>query len=691
MQAHLLREKLNLNLNEEKLEEILYHSSYQPQEILLQKRNKAYITLGNGIISALFSIYLYKTNDNINESDFSKQLHRRASVQEEVYVFYELEQYVNKSKGEENTSHQDVATKLITLIYLELGIKAAYDFLIPFFEKTLRREIIDYKTLVQEYAQSKKTNAIYKVFDVTGPEHQLIFKCQLSVNQEISFGEACGKRKAEKEAAKSFVEKYNVKPLKKHNKLCTHKVNRYIDDKRMKELELVKDKLNLTEECITTLQLDEAFTHSSYLNTVKDKGYVSNSKISILGAKIIEMISALYVISNYNLSSCDVNKEVSAIVNENNLLNSINIDLTGILLKVGDYNKKAIDRFNIDIVKSIVGFIWINAIDDIRNDLMDYAQKYTYNLIKKSENKGIRNYRELLQIVLQEYGWEYSEQTVLAEYKNDNTTIFVTTIAVKTNSWEKEATAAGDSKVNSRNNAAKEMLNKIVQYCDNSRIKAKVLKYIDPEIQFYFNDEETLSKREIVQNSIKTNAANGIMFCTKENVLYICKGTISCRKKMHSISSATGILETLPSKKAKININYCKECNKYFINRTEYKFYQNIYGVLLGNFRFEDESVLGNGGYENWDKESILHLCGYTVSQAAGLSSEDRKVILKNLIDKEIISKYRIMDYLQFFLNRSKYQYNLRIASQKWLDDLNWVREYKIDEQDSTVISQIVK
>ena len=61
------------------------------------------------------------------------------------------------------------------------------------------------------------------------------------------------------------------------------------------------------------------------------------------------------------------------------------------------------------------------------------------------------------------------------------------------------------------------------------------------------------------------------------------------------------------------------------------------------------------------------------------------------LMDYNIISKPRIIDYLQNFINNSKNRPNMKLACQKWKDDLNWVRNYEIDKQRHFIVSSIKK
>lgn len=182
---------------------------------------------------------------------------------------------------------------------------------------------------------------------------------------------------------------------------------------------------------------------------------------------------------------------------------------------------------------------------------------------------------------------------------------------------------------------------------------------------------------------------NSIPFYIPGYVLYIFKGTISCRRKRHNIIPATGFLKSLDGKYIKINVNCCDSCNQYFISLDEYRHYQKIHGALLGNYKFPEYKSSSDERINNLADESPLHWCGYNVSKEANLSKEKRRLILKNIIENNTMDKDRIMAYLKFFIQFNKNQRNKQEAVQKWKDDLDWIRNFQINEQRRFLIREI--
>ena len=58
-------------------------------------------------------------------------------------------------------------------------------------------------------------------------------------------------------------------------------------------------------------------------------------------------------------------------------------------------------------------------------------------------------------------------------------------------------------------------------------------------------------------------------------------------------------------------------------------------------------------------------------------------------MDRKILRKDEILNYLDFFINNSRNRSNMQLAVKKWSDDQNWVRNYNIDYQRTFFIGDI--
>lgn len=180
---------------------------------------------------------------------------------------------------------------------------------------------------------------------------------------------------------------------------------------------------------------------------------------------------------------------------------------------------------------------------------------------------------------------------------------------------------------------------------------------------------------------------NGVPFTRKDIILYICKGLIACKRDNHKVIAATGLLAGRRNSNAKININYCPQCNKCFISYDEYQRYRKQYKILVGNIRLVGSS--SKTSELDLAEESLLHLCGYSVAQAAGLTVADRRGILQYMMEYGIMEKPYIIDYLNFYIRTNRNNSNQWVAVQKWNDDLEWVRQYRLGSQPLFQISDV--
>lgn len=196
-----------------------------------------------------------------------------------------------------------------------------------------------------------------------------------------------------------------------------------------------------------------------------------------------------------------------------------------------------------------------------------------------------------------------------------------------------------------------------------------------PKVNDTKNDQERTATKGVAKA-----APSKVSFDGPEHVLYVLKSALSCERRGHRVESATGSIVTLKGRLVDINVNYCSSCRRYFIGQREYEHYRDVYGPILGNFSFS-ESAQSSSGAVTLSKESPLMMCGYNVRESDGLTSRERQLILSNMIDRRILSKPRIIEYLQFFISWREGNPNMRNACDKWREDLAFVRAYKMDVQ----------
>ena len=85
---------------------------------------------------------------------------------------------------------------------------------------------------------------------------------------------------------------------------------------------------------------------------------------------------------------------------------------------------------------------------------------------------------------------------------------------------------------------------------------------------------------------------DGGEFDPKLNILYVHKGMIRCERDHHHIVSVNAVLTKPGFGQISLNVNFCRDCKRFFIYYMEYMHYRSVYGVLLAKM------ILGGEGGE---------------------------------------------------------------------------------------------
>ncbi len=200
------------------LKEALTHSSFVNGKN--HHSNERLEFLGDSVLSVVVSKYLFE-NLEMPEGQLTKL---RASIvcEHSLFPFAEkikLGEEIFMGKGEENTGGRhrrsilaDAFEALIAAIYLDGGLEAAREFILPFIPpldvlKSGRLLIGDYKTILQEIIQQNpEEKVIYELADESGAAHNRIFTSNVLLNgQIIGTGVGGSKKEAEQNAAKEAI------------------------------------------------------------------------------------------------------------------------------------------------------------------------------------------------------------------------------------------------------------------------------------------------------------------------------------------------------------------------------------------------------------------------------------------------------------------------------------------------------
>ncbi len=580
-----------------------------------------------------------------------------------VYKEYRLEYFENN--GNNHITNPNNAIKLISLIFLNHGTLPCCKFLLPFIRNCEVELLPNCQTIVNDYASSNHADPVYKLIEIQNNRNYVF---SVSVGNLSAAGVGPDQESAKVDAAKNFILTYQIHQTQKKLSKQIKDQNIQISEQRKNEIYYSLKSFNLNNKHITDSQMDEVLTDISYDQPNKP----DNACISIVGENVVDMICYQFLIKNRKEETFDLNIEKNTILKNNNIDRRVPDKGILYLLRSTEDNEKKSRKIKMkrDVFESIAGFLWINHLSNKDAEIFDVLKNFITHTLAIEEKTITGDYGTFLQNIVQKKQWKISGSAT-TKHKNG---ILSVAMSVSGPGWKEYGVGSGLSEIVANNDAAKDVLQKLLLHCsgdsDTSTAIRDKLDGIKPV------GGPSASKPEI-------------SFDRSENILYICKGTIACERKHHKITSVTGILASSTGRSVKINVNYCSSCKLYFINETTYNDYRAKFGIIMGNFSFRDYEPSNGLDPKGWAPKSILNICGYTVGQAADLSVNGRRFILENIMVRNILPKYRVEEYLEFFI-RLNWKNN-PLAVQKWESDLKWVRNYNLDKQRHVWLDKIKK
>ena len=206
------------------LKNALTHSSYINEGKSPQVGNNERLEfLGDAILDAVISEYLYSRLEHVEEGELTKL--RAVIVCERSLAVcgtrFSIGEFLRLGKGEENSGGRkrgsiiaDSVEAVIGAIYLDGGWDSVRDFIIRTFSELIEDAVagrlhMDYKTEIQERLQSHgEADICYVIEREEGPDHDKTFYANLVFQGNvIGSGSGRSKKEAEQQAAKQALER----------------------------------------------------------------------------------------------------------------------------------------------------------------------------------------------------------------------------------------------------------------------------------------------------------------------------------------------------------------------------------------------------------------------------------------------------------------------------------------------------
>jgi len=188
--------------------------------------------------------------------------------------------------------------------------------------------------------------------------------------------------------------------------------------------------------------------------------------------------------------------------------------------------------------------------------------------------------------------------------------------------------------------------------------------------------DETKNKRSGRVINKNVNFVPDSIFFT----VYTYKSRSLCSLRKHDRNAVVAIVQSLNNKQQfEIDINYCANCEAYYISETSLSVYEERFGILLLKRIPEEQNSVYVDEHE-WKEKSELAMFGYSAKDG-GLSSKERQFLLSEIVRTKSMTKIEIKEWIEFLIMRSSNQVKYHNASIKWKEDLNFINDYDTKEE----------
>jgi hypothetical protein len=172
----------------------------------------------------------------------------------------------------------------------------------------------------------------------------------------------------------------------------------------------------------------------------------------------------------------------------------------------------------------------------------------------------------------------------------------------------------------------------------------------------------------------------------------IVRGNVFYCDKHHELEDLAGEVEVIDKYNNihtyLVPIVLCKSCNVYYILEETYQELKK-YGRIRAQIVSYEKYLKGVEGLP-WELKAVSELkaLGYTVSEEEGLTSYQRQSILEDIIDCKIMTKGKVLSYLDFFIKLNQHKDNM--ALEKWKKDREYIAGYDIGTSKKVKVGAII-
>lgn len=433
--------------------------------------------LGGSLINLAYLTYLYTVKRVSDKSQLSDQAQGfRGYAEREIYERFKLQDFAIVGPAEKpGARREEMAPKLVASIYKVHGFHAVYSLLTPLFRNPPKMLDSAYKTLAQEYAQSKRLSPTYTTTQLDGPDHQARFSSVIRIGNQTATGIGTSKKRAESAAAKQFCERNHIAPSepKRPTRQRPH-TSASVDSNRAKALNQAAKALSLPPASVSLKQFDICMTHCSYEEQHPES--ITNDCLKTIGATALEVLCQDYVEMRYDPEKLSLTNEKIALLKEQCLARAVPQEAVAVYRRGPAYGDRArinYDAIRVEIAKSILCCIFLNYFASRDETELEALTTLATSFLDKAAAEATPDYRTIAQEIVQEHRLSYHEEFRFTDQMDaDRRPICKASISIGTKSWNIQKTGSGPSKQRAREDALKLIIPCLMSRCPESTQKA---------------------------------------------------------------------------------------------------------------------------------------------------------------------------------------------------------------------------
>lgn len=477
-----LSQRIGLDLTHYQVSVVRHHASCELKDTELQRDCREYGSLGRSVMTCAYVTYLFVEEGVRDKGVLSKRLD--AFIDYATKVTYErlsLEDFAIVGPSDSvGNAHDDITLRLIAAIYISHGFMAAYSFLEPCFFDAPKAAGGEYKQIVQRYAQERRMPFSYTIVDRTGPDNAPRYTCELIVGSERTLGISVGKKRAEVEAAKSFVRKHGIETGKGDRASRPKSRGLPISKARLRQLSNALRVIRMGDGLLTLHQMDEALTHISY--TEGKPSVTSNDEFRVIGTRVLDMLANEYVYKNYVSEYIEARQAAAVLISEERLGKILPDSLLASLRRGNGPETRVLgstDSAKADVLRAVLAQLWISYYLKGDEKLAAAARTIAGFVVDEKDGTQPISYTSIVQNLVQAYGYKWGYESKGGRGPLHEPVYLQETI-IMGKGMVARATGTGRTIKAARSDANKKVLDSLLASCPDDERSRKMRTMMQP-------------------------------------------------------------------------------------------------------------------------------------------------------------------------------------------------------------------